>query len=94
MSELLDKANELTTLNVKSRCGPHYDGWPCFGKYPCMYTDDALYVIKGYQDLLRQVLSLCESRDPFYNQDIAERWDWLIGKIEKALPQEANDGEA
>ena len=58
MSELLRKANELTALNVASERGPHYDGWPCHGKYPCMYTDDALYVIKGYQDLIRRIIAV------------------------------------
>lgn len=79
MSDLLRKANELVGMDGSVECG---DG------YPCPYTGVVITVIKGYQELLRHVLSLCEGQDPFYNQDIAERWDWLIGEIEKALPPE------
>ena len=45
-------------------------------------------IISGYQELLRHVLILCNGNDPACNQDIAERWDWLIGEIEASLPQE------
>jgi hypothetical protein len=77
MSELLDMANVLFESSGQE---PH-GKWFCFGKYPCMYHDDALFVIKGYQDLLRRVVSA------HYECAPSGLSSTFIAEIESSIPE-------
>ena len=88
MSELLRLANEVEEdMQYIIKDGLSDVGEPYSSQFK------AYMVIKGYQDLLRQVLSLCDGGDSSSSQDIAEHWDWLIGEIEKALPRGEGSNE-
>lgn len=88
MSELLRLANELIKVQHDVELG---DAPSVTDLYE--HFENAIGVIKGYQELLRHVLSLCDGGHDSDNQDIAERWDWSIGEIEKALPPQENVNE-
>jgi hypothetical protein len=76
MSELLGKANELIELKGTEW---RHDGWPCHGKYPCLYTDEVLSIIKGYQHLLERVVDEWADYAPH---------DALFDIIKSSIPKE------
>lgn len=86
MNELLRMANELMTLE-RDRQG----GWPCHGEYPCMYTDDVITVIKGYQDLIRRMADMLEACSSYGHGLWCQKLDALVYEAWGAIPQEQSN---
>lgn len=81
MNELLRLANELIELHTER------------GLWPFEHSKDTIYVIKGYQDLLRRMITNLEASDSYVenNRCLSDANDLLILEAIESLPGEEID---
>lgn len=82
MSDLRDLAQQLIDERYH---GYKQLGWPCVEHAHCMWTDDAIKVIEGYQDLLRRVVDMLEA---CHGEGLwIQRIDRMVAEVKASLPE-------
>lgn len=82
MNELLRMANELVGWR-KEHIPGEWETCP-----DIEYADQALSVIKGYQELLRQIIDAFDDREPWNHGILVGKLSVLMDEIRASIPKE------